>query len=169
MVIWPDKQTSKQFVLIVAVIIILDYISKIYMLSLIFDPPRVIELMPILNLAPVWNEGISFGLFQDGGRIVRFGIAGLAAIVAVWLFFQLPSLPKWQKIAAGFIAGGALGNAIDRVIYGKVVDFVDFHFGKWHYPAFNVADSAIFIGVIMWIITLWWDSNKASPQEDEKG
>lgn len=166
---WPDKQSIRQFALIMAVIIIIDVITKMVMLALIFDPPKVIAILPILNLAPVWNEGISFGLFQDGGLIIRLGISALAVIVSGWLFFQLPSLPKGQKWAAAFISGGAIGNAIDRVIYGKVVDFVDFHLGNWHYPAFNVADSAIFIGVILWIVTLWWDRKRSSPHEDEKG
>ena len=169
MVTWPDKKSIVQFALVMALIIILDFITKIIMLDLIFNPPRVIALLPILNLAPVWNEGISFGLFQDGGIFIRLGISALAVAVVIWLFFQLPTLPKWQKLAAAFISGGAIGNVIDRIIYGKVVDFVDFHLGNWHYPAFNIADSAIFIGVILWIITLWWDAKKAQPQKDEKG
>lgn len=169
MVKWPDKKSIVQFALIMAVIIIIDFITKVIMLDWIFNPPRIITLLPILNLAPVWNEGISFGLFQDGGDFIRLGISALAIAVVIWLFFQLPILPKWQKMAAAFIAGGALGNVIDRIIYGKVVDFVDFHLGNWHYPAFNVADSAIFIGVIVWIITLWWEAKKAQPHEDEKG
>ena len=169
MVAWPDKKSAQQFVLIMTVIIIVDVITKMAMLALIFDPPRVIALLPILNLAPVWNEGISFGLFQDGGLYIRLGISALAVIVVWWLFFQLPSLPKGQKIAAALISGGAIGNVIDRIIYGKVVDFVDFHLGNWHYPAFNVADSAIFVGVIVWIITLLWDTKRSSPHEDEKG
>ena len=74
--------------------------------------------------------------------------------VALWLYLQLAALTKGQQIAAALISGGAIGNVIDRIIYGKVIDFVDFHLGSWHYPAFNVADSAIFIGVLLWIITV---------------
>ena len=97
-------------------------------------------------------------------------LVGLSVIITIWFgIWLLTAKTSAQKAAIALVIGGAIGNAIDRVIYGKVVDFVDFHLGNWHYPAFNVADSAIFIGVILWIVTLWWDRKRSSPQEDEKG
>ena len=154
MAYWSDTSLLRRFATIAVVVMIFDIITKTIMLSLIFDPPRVIVLLPILNFAPVWNEGVSFGFLAQGGAFTRYGISLLAVMVVIWLAYQLPELAKWQRIGAGLIAGGALGNVSDRIIYGKVVDFIDFHLGTWHYPAFNVADSAIFIGVGLWLLSL---------------
>ena len=154
MFVLPAKKDIFRFCLVAAVIIFADALSKTIMLGLIFNPPRVIELLPFLNFAPAWNEGVSFGLLAEGGNWTRYGISLLAVLVVLWLFFQLPQLNNGQKFAASLISGGAIGNVIDRQIYGKVVDFIDFHLGAWHYPAFNVADSAIFIGVGVWMISL---------------
>lgn len=150
----PASRDIRLFAVVAGAVFVADIITKQIMLAMIFDPPRAIAILPILNFAPAWNEGISFGLLADYGQLTRHGISALAVVVSFWLFFQLPELLKWQKIGAACIAGGALGNALDRQIYGKVVDFIDFHFGAWHYPAFNIADSAIFIGVGFWILAI---------------
>lgn len=167
MVTLPARKDMMQFAVIAFVIIVADAVSKAVMLSLIFNPPRVIEILPILNFAPAWNEGVSFGLLAKGGLWTRHGISLLAVVVVLWLFFQLPSLPKWQKIGAALLAGGAIGNVIDRQIYGKVVDFIDFHLGAWHYPSFNVADSAIFVGVGLWILSLIGEARGAKQTTDK--
>ena len=164
---WPARTDSQPFMIIMIAVLLADWLSKSYMLALIFNPPRVIVLTPFLNLAPVWNEGISFGLLAEWGIITRYGISALAVIVSLWLFFQLPILLKWQKYAAALIAGGAIGNMIDRLIYGKVVDFVDFHLGSWHYPAFNVADATIFIGVVVWLISALYGMSDQSKEKDK--
>ena len=150
----PARQDIIRFTLSVTAIILADAVSKSVMLDTIFYPPRVIEVLPFLNFAPVWNEGISFGLLAQGGNWTKWGVSLLAVFMSVWLFFQLPILLKGQKIAASLIAGGAIGNLIDRQIYGKVVDFIDFHLGSWHYPSFNIADASIFIGVAIWVMSL---------------
>ena len=160
MVKMPARKDVKLFALVAGAILLADIVTKRIMLDAIFNPPRIIDVLPFLNFAPVWNEGISFGLLASGGQWTRHGISLLAVLAVIWLFFQLPTLLKWQKIAAACIAGGAIGNVIDRQIYGRVVDFVDFHLGTWHYPAFNVADSAIFIGVGLWIISLFFVTTK---------
>ena len=154
MITMPAKKDITSFLLVAFVIIILDWVSKSVMLEWIFNPPRVVEILPFLNFAPAWNEGVSFGFLASGGIWTRHGISLLAVIVCLWLFFQLPELSKGQKYAASLIAGGAIGNVIDRQIYGKVVDSIDFHLGSWHYPSFNIADAAIFCGVAIWMISL---------------
>ena len=164
---WPTRTDSQPFMLIMIAVLLADWAVKSYMLALIFHPPRVIELTSFLNLAPVWNEGISFGLLAEWGTITRYGISALAVIVSLWLFFQLPFLLKWQKRAAALIAGGAIGNMVDRLIYGKVVDFIDFHLGSWHYPAFNVADATIFIGVAVWLISMLYASRHQNKEKDK--
>ena len=154
MITMPARQDIRGFVLVAGLVILADVVTKRVMLALIFDPPRVIELLPILNFAPAWNRGVSFGFLAQGGEVTRYSISLLALIVCLWLFFQLPQLLRMQKWGAGLIAGGAIGNVIDRQIYGKVVDFIDFHLGTWHYPSFNIADAAISCGVGIWMISL---------------
>ena len=148
---WPSSRYILWFVSISTIIVVLDLLSKNWVLDLIFFPPRQIVLTSFLNLTPVWNSGISFGLFQNqqlvGTRVIPF----LAVLVVLWLFFTLYELSTLQRFAAGLISGGAMGNVIDRFRFGRVVDFVDVHIGIYHWPAFNLADSAIFLGVVFWI------------------
>ncbi len=106
-----------------------------------------IEILPFFNLVMVWNEGISFGLFQDGGVTFLVIVTSLiAGLFAIWLSRATTWL---QAISLGMVIGGAIGNVIDRLHFGAVVDFLDFHAFGWHYPAFNVADSCITIGIAL--------------------
>ena len=127
-----------------------DQATKQIMLDLIFDPPRRIEILPILNLVPVWNRGMSFGMLADGGALVPISLTGLAVAVSGWLFWMVPRLHRAQRLSAAFISGGAIGNALDRLRFGKVVDFIDLHYADLHWPAFNLADTAITIGAVLW-------------------
>ena len=142
---------------IALVIIGVDQLSKQYMLDWIFFPPVRIAVLPFLNLVPVWNSGMSFGLLSDGGMSVRFGLAGLAIAVAIWFLWSASSLTLIQRLAGGAITGGAIGNAIDRLRFGQVVDFIDLHVAGWHWPAFNLADTTIFIGAALWMISLFFE------------
>lgn len=110
------------------------------------DPARI-ELAPFLNLVMVWNEGVSFGMFGDGmmGPLAFVGVAlGICAIFIVWL----ARAESWiEAVACGLVIGGALGNIADRLRFGAVADFLDFHLGGLHWPAFNVADASIACGI----------------------
>ena len=138
------------FCTIFLLIMVADQATKQIMLELIFDPPRRIEILAILNLVPVWNRGMSFGMLADSGAFVPIGLTGLAVVVSAWLFWVVPRLHRVQRQAAAFIAGGAIGNAIDRLRFGKVVDFIDLHYAGLHWPAFNLADATITIGAVLW-------------------
>ncbi len=142
------------FVLVFLIVLSADQVSKQIMLDLLFDPPRYIEVSLNLNLVPVWNSGMSFGLLSDGGLWVRIGLTALAFLVSAWFVWALPQLDQRQRFAGAIIAGGAIGNAIDRLRFGRVVDFIDFHIGAWHWPAFNVADAAITIGAGLWAYSI---------------
>ena len=142
------------FVLVFLIVLCVDQVSKQVMLDLLFDPPRYIEVGKNLNLVPVWNSGMSFGLLSDGGLWVRIGLTTLAFLVSAWFVWALPQLDRCQRFAAAIIAGGAIGNAIDRLRFGRVVDFIDFHIGAWHWPAFNAADTAITIGAVLWAYSI---------------
>ncbi len=138
------------FFSIFGIILVIDQISKQIMLELIFYPPRHIEIGVILNLVPVWNSGMSFGLLAEGGLPVRIGLTVLAFLVSGWFVWMLPRLERLQRYAGAAIAGGAIGNAIDRLRFGRVVDFIDLHIDAWHWPAFNVADASITVGAGLW-------------------
>jgi signal peptidase II len=133
---------------IAAVIVVADQATKWLIVTRVMDPPRVIEVVPFLNLVMVWNRGISFGAFNTVSPVMGWVLTGLAVAIAAGLVFWLwRAKDRLTAVAVGLIIGGAIGNVIDRVRFGAVADFVDFHVGNYHWPAFNLADSAITIGV----------------------
>lgn len=142
------RRQAMTFGCAVAVItLVLDQISKWWIVARVMDPPRAIELAPFFNLVMVWNRGITFGLFGDA-HWGRWAFAALAlAIVGVLMSWLSRAAHRSTALALGLVIGGAIGNVIDRVRWGAVADFLDFHVAGWHWPAFNVADSAIVVGV----------------------
>ena len=137
--------------LIFLIFIFFDYVSKLWAIENLFMQYRSIELTSFLSMTPVWNSGISFGFFQDSGEIGRYGFTGFAFGVSIWLIYSSIKLPRYSSLGFILIASGAIGNAIDRILYGKVVDFIDFHIEDLHWPAFNLADTIIFIGAVLFI------------------
>jgi signal peptidase II len=130
--------------------LILDQATKLYTLFA-FDLPlkEPVEFAPFINLIVVWNRGISYGLFQqdgDMGRWILIVVSILASIgLSVWI---RRTRAKLLGFSLGLIVGGAIGNVIDRLAYGAVFDFIQFHIGDWSWYVFNVADAAIVAGVI---------------------
>lgn len=127
-----------------------DQASKWTILHIVMDPPRVIEIAPFFNLRLGFNTGVSFGLFSDAlddwpGALALFKLA----IVCGLLFWAITTDVRLESAGLASIAGGALGNAFDRWRQGGVTDFLDFHWGGWHFPTFNIADVAISLGVIL--------------------
>lgn len=115
-------------------------------------PYGEITILPFFNLVMVWNEGVSFGLFSNAGDLSLWILVALTIAITIWFtvwLFMTNILT--QKIAITMVIGGALGNIIDRLRFGGVIDFLDFHAFGWHYPAFNLADSCIVLGVIILI------------------
>ena len=137
--------------LIFLIFIFFDYVSKLWAIENLFMQYRSIELTSFLSMTPVWNSGISFGFFQDSGELGRYGFTGFAFGVSIWLIYSSIKLPRYSSLGFILIASGAIGNAIDRILYGKVVDFIDFHIEDLHWPAFNVADTIIFIGALLFL------------------
>jgi signal peptidase II len=125
-----------------------DQISKWAIRDLVMDPPRIIPLTGFFNIVEVWNRGISFGLFgsdSSWGPILLSVLAlGICGVLIVWL---RRAETRLLAVAIGLVVGGAIGNVIDRALWRAVYDFLDFHMAGYHWPAFNVADSAITIGV----------------------
>jgi len=148
--------------------IFLDQINKWYMIE-IFDirSKSPVEVTPFFDLVMVWNRGISFGLFQSEYSIYIFTVLS-TSIVLVLLFWLKNNEKKLVALALGFMIGGALGNVIDRLHYEAVADFFYFHIGDNYFPAFNIADSAVFIGACMLIIdSLFFDKDENKNKKDE--
>ena len=136
------------------VVVALDQLSKAAILARFAGQPFAAErITPIFNLVLTYNRGMSFGLFNDGGALNVLIFSLVAAIIVLLLFFWLLRITSpLLALAIGFIIGGAGGNVIDRLRFGAVVDFLDFHLGAHHWPAFNLADSAISVGVVAMLI-----------------
>ena len=151
--------------LIAAVLVLLaDQASKWAIMSAIDLPGRSqIVLAPVLNLTMVWNRGVTFGLLTGFGAWGHLLLAGLAicvvAALAVWL---RRAETRLAAIALGAIGGGAIGNVIDRLRFGAVVDFIDAHLGDWHWYVFNLADAAIVCGVAALVIDSQWPHRAAA-------
>ncbi|MDW3098666.1 MAG: signal peptidase II [Alphaproteobacteria bacterium] len=123
---------------------------------------RGVEILPFLNLVRVLNDGVSFGML--GGIVPWWGLIVLATAIMAWLLAWLWRAPdRLTSAALGMIIGGALGNVFDRLRYQAITDFLDFHFGSYHWPSFNLADVAIFCGVAL----LVWDGFRASKDKPE--
>ena len=134
-----------------ALVLAADQLTKLWALGALRNPPVRIEVLPFWDFVLVWNRGVSFGLFGDGGvpPLVLVAVTGAIALgVAVWL---ARATSWWTAIAAGLVLGGAIGNIIDRLVYGAVVDFIDWHAYGYHWPVFNIADAGITLGVAVLI------------------
>lgn len=148
------------------VIIVLDQASKLY----IDQAFTLYQQKPIIdgffNLTLAYNKGAAFSFLANEGGWQRWLFTGLAALVSGVIFYWLKGLKSHEKITAislSLILGGAIGNVIDRIAYGHVIDFLDFYYQQYHYPAFNVADSAITVGAALLIFhTLFGKHDKTS-------
>lgn len=133
------------------VVVILDQITK-YTASTSLEMYKPIAVMPMFNWTLMHNTGAAFSFLADEGGWQRWFFAIIALVVSIVIVLWIKRLEqheKWQAIALALILGGALGNVIDRIRLGYVVDFIDVYYQQWHWPAFNIADSAILIGVAM--------------------
>ena len=144
------------------VIILLDQFTKWWILTDVMKPPQRIPITGFFDLVLVYNRGVSFGIFGGApswatAALIIFALL-LSAALCIWMWRADSVL---LGTALGFVVGGAIGNVIDRFLHGAVVDFLDFQVAGYHWPAFNVADSAITIGVAFLII----DSLKSRPDE----
>lgn len=110
-------------------------------------PPVRVEVTSFLNLVMVWNEGVSFGMLDEG--VAPLALVGLAAVItAIFSVWLARTTRRAEALACGLVIGGAVGNIIDRLRFGAVADFLDIHVAGWHWPAFNLADSCITLGIV---------------------
>ena len=138
---------------VTVLVVAADQISKITVLNHLVPYERI-TITPFFNLVLVYNTGSGFGLCARGDEFTRWALLLLTLAVALVLLIWLARTKEiLVSIALGMILGGAFGNMTDRLVRKAVVDFLDFHIHGWHWPAFNVADSSITIGVVLFFIT----------------
>ena len=135
------------------IILIIDQITKLIAKHYLFEAiPR--PVFSFLNWTLVYNPGAAFSFLSQAGGWQRWFFTGLGVVAAIFIIYLLFKNHQ-QKIfstALSLILAGAIGNVIDRIAYGAVVDFIDLHHAGWHWPAFNIADSAISVGVVLLLI-----------------
>lgn len=165
----PDNYFQKSL-LVILVLVAVDQLSKWWMLN-VFDLPSKgsVEILPFFSLSMVWNKGISMGL-PLGDALGKWGIVILTTAISLWLLFWLrKSERKFEAVSLTLILSGAVGNLIDRFVHGAVVDFIHLHAFDYNFYVFNVADSAITVGVIMLLIDGLRDSRKSLKKTPKEG
>jgi signal peptidase II len=147
------KIALKHWLALAAVIIVLDQASKLWISSHFFYGESL-PLIPYFNFVLAHNTGAAFNFLSDAGGWQRWFFSIIALVAAVWIVRLLRQHAHETLfcLSLALVLAGALGNLIDRVAYGYVVDFIDFYVGSWHFPAFNVADSAISVGAALLIL-----------------
>jgi len=146
-----QKKTGLRWLWVTIIVLILDRLTKYF--ALLYLPPYAeVPIFPHFNLTLAYNKGAAFSFLNSASGWQSWLFGAIAILVSVSLLIwlsRLSSRQKWLCVAICLIIGGALGNLSDRLLYGYVVDFLDFYAVNLHWPAFNIADSAICIGACM--------------------
>ncbi|WP_303783976.1 signal peptidase II [Azovibrio restrictus] len=148
----PDKRFWN-WLLLAGGLVLVDQFTKLAILAR-FQLGESLAVTSFFNLVLVYNPGAAFSFLANAGGWQKWFFVLLALAISGWILHMLLAHPepKRQNFALTLILGGAIGNVIDRVMYGAVVDFLDFHVAGWHWPAFNVADSGITIGAVLLVL-----------------
>lgn len=146
------------------VVIILDQATKLW-ITQFMSLYQSIPIFPFFNFTLLYNEGAAFSFLANAGGWQRWLFVALTTIITSILLIWLNSLEQPQRlvrVSLTLIIGGAIGNLIDRIAYGYVIDFIDVYYNQWHWPAFNIADSAISIGVTLLLLDMMRQSSDKS-------
>ena len=151
----PPKYTL--LLITVGVVVLCDQISKLYVAAVMWPHQSITVIERYIDITYVRNPGGAFGLFARADRwMLRpllLGLSAVAAVIILLIYRSTPTDRLLVRLAFSLILGGAIGNLIDRIRFDEVIDFLDVHWYHYHWPAFNVADSAITVGVAL----LCWD------------
>ena len=158
------EQGSLRWLWLALVVVVVDQATKLVaeQLLVVYEP---VVVLPFFNLFLTYNVGAAFSFLRDAGGWQRWLFAAVSTGVGVFIVLWLQRIPgnqKWLACALALVLGGAVGNLIDRLLRagGGVVDFIDIYYGTWHWPAFNIADSAISVGAVM----LLWSAVRGDPK-----
>jgi signal peptidase II len=159
------RRIDRQAMALVVATLLVDQLSKELLLHYLLKAGASVPVIDdFLRLVIVWNRGVSFGILGGDRALPAWALSGVAVVVCVGLFVWLRRTDR--PLAAwgiGLVIGGAIGNVIDRARWGAVFDFADFHVREWHWPAFNVADSAIVVGVGLMLIDSLIGEKRRAP------
>lgn len=159
--------------ILAAVLIVLDQISKWWIVERVMRPEGVLDtpfyspvrisVLPVFDLVMAWNRGVSFGIFNNDGRWNVLALSVLSVAISIGLVAWMRKAESLLvRLALGGIIGGALGNVIDRVRWGAVADFLDVHVMGYHWPAFNLADSAITVGAVLLVLDALFNKSSST-------
>lgn len=137
-------------ILISSIVIALDFITKKIILARVMLHESI-NVLPFFSIVHVENKGAAFGSFTNLGNNI-FIIISIIAIIFILVYLSKVH-QKLEFVSLSLVLGGAIGNLLDRIQFGKVIDFIDIFIGKWHWPSFNVADSALTVGIILFLIS----------------
>ena len=144
----------REYLIIAALVVVFDQLTK-KLAEHFLELHQPFAVLPSLNFTLAYNTGAAFSMFADAGGWQRIFFTVIALVASVVILKMLKSLNKdqfQQGLGLALILGGAIGNLIDRVLYGKVTDFIDTYYQSWHFATFNVADMAISIGAVLVIL-----------------
>lgn len=161
-----EQGPARTWLWLSALVVVLDQATKA-MAEMYLDRFESLQVLPFFDLVLTYNTGAAFSFLADAGGWQRIFFVVLTVVVLVVLLRWLKGLQARQKVLAAGLAlviGGAIGNLIDRIATGKVVDFLDFYYGSYHWPAFNIADSAIFLGVILLLYDAFFLAEKPGKE-----
>ncbi|MBN1240569.1 MAG: lipoprotein signal peptidase [Gammaproteobacteria bacterium] len=165
---WSLRASAGRWLLLSLAVIVLDQWTKLLIMQNFREFDEIV-LLPVLNLVRLHNEGAAFSFLSTASGWQRWVFTGLGIVVSLGIAIWLLRLPrKGQSLLAAGLAlvmGGALGNVIDRIRFGHVVDFIHVHYGDAYFPAFNVADSAITIGAALLILDSLLEMRSAARRE----
>jgi len=148
------RRIERHAMVLTALTVVIDQASKELLLRYLMKAGPIVPVIDdFFRLVVVWNAGVSFGLLGGEGALPPWLLSAVAIAVCIGLFLWLR---RTDRLLAGWgiglVMGGAIGNVIDRARWGQVFDFADFYVGQWHWPAFNIADSAIVVGVALMLV-----------------
>jgi signal peptidase II len=152
-------------------VVVLDHLSK-WLASARLEYGVPVALLPVFDLTLLHNRGAAFSFLSDAGGWQRWFFTLVALAVSAWIawwLYRLPHDKRWLAASLALILGGALGNLIDRLLLGYVVDFISVHWGSSYFPAFNVADSAITVGAIMMAVEVLFLDKGDDRRADQAG
>jgi signal peptidase II len=149
-----------------AAIFLLDQATKLFVLFVIdIEMREPIRLLPFFDLVMVWNRGISYGMFQQENEFGRWALVAISIAASIGIgAWMLRAESRRLAFALALLLGGALGNLVDRIVYGAVADFIHLHWGDWSWYVFNIADAAIVAGVVL----LLYDSFRGEKGGDNE-
>jgi len=158
--------TTLHWLMLALVVVVLDQLTK-FGASAALNYAEPVAIFPGLNFTLAHNTGAAFSLLSDASGWQRWFFAAIALVVSVvitaWLR-QIDDEERWLPLALSLILGGAIGNFIDRLNLGYVVDFIQVYYKTWYWPAFNIADSAICVGAVVLVLSGWRQAPKDQPQ-----